>query len=62
MLASFLRMIYSEKIVVTPAVDVQLSKIDNEMKSLLFEACCQLERKGPFLTRMMVSKIKYRKY
>ena len=61
MAASFLRMFYTEKVKMDAAVDLKISKFDIELKSLLFEACRQLERRGPFLSKMAVSKIAYRK-
>ena len=62
MTAAFLRLVYTEKVKMGASVDLKISKIDTELKSLLLEACRQLERRGPFLSRMCVSKITYRKY
>ena len=60
MAASFLRMFYTEKVKMDAAVDLKISKFDIELKSLLLEACRQLERRGPYLSKMAVSKIVYR--
>ena len=62
MVASFFRMFYTEKIDATANINLNLSKIDIELKDLLFEACKQLEQRGPVISRMKVAKIQYRKY
>ena len=61
-MASFLRLFYTEKIVIEPATSLTLSKIDQGLKQVLLKAGQQLERRGPGLTRMMVSKIIFRKF
>ena len=61
MTASFIRMFFAEKVEVTANVNLQLSKLDPELKELLFVAGQQLERRGPVLSRMMISKVKDRK-
>lgn len=61
MTASFIRMFFAEKVEVTANVNLQLSKLDPELKELLFVAGQQLERRGPVLSRMMISKVQDRK-
>ena len=62
MAAAFLRMFYTEKADITANVTIQLSKIDSALRGILLEACGQLDRRGPYLSRMMVSRIAFRKF
>ena len=62
LIAAFLRMFYTEKIVVSSNVTLQLSKIDKSLHGILFKACKQLDKRGPYLSRMMLSRIEFRKY
>ena len=45
----------------TANVNLQLSKLVPELKELLFVAGQQLEKRGPVLSRMMISRVKFRK-
>ena len=54
-------MFFTEKVEVTANVNLQLSKLVPELKELLFVAGQQLEQRGPVLSRMMISRIKFRK-
>ena len=61
-LAPFLRMFFTEKIVVAPSVGVSIGKLDPELKGLLMVAKSQMERRGVSTIRMLVQRIQYRKF
>ena len=61
MASAFLRLFYIEKVNISANINLSLSKINVELRDLLFDASNQLEQRGQVLSRMMVSKITFRK-
>ena len=57
LVSMFLRLFYNEKAEISSNISLQLSKVDVELRSILFKACKQLETRGPMMARKSMSKI-----
>ena len=60
-LSPFFRMFYTEKVAISSSISFSISKLDPELRGLLYVASMQLERRGAATIRMLVQHIQYRK-